>query len=479
MRFGSISGRLIGSFVEKLTTRLVICNALILTCMLGLAVPIGSKLVIFLVNSRVEENIRKTNELFQESIKPITSSSQALTGEQIKPVLNRFLHQRLPEDDTFLISIIDSNFHASNPVSLPAQFQPGSTLMRRWATTKTALSGQVETTDPDIGSIIYSANPILSRGQVIGVFVVALTTAGELSEAADVIRTLTWLLTGTFFVALALTWIAIAILLAPLRELASTMNLIRGSNLDERLTVRGHGELAAISTSFNNMLDRIQALVASQREFIRDTGHELRTPLTIIGGHIELLDNEDKESRRATVSLVLEEVDRMSRLVSELTLLARVDRPEFLSKQSVDMKVFLERIFVKAKKLADRQWRLSEVASVSLEADEQRLSQGLLNLVLNATQHTHANQTIELGSKLDGKGNLQIWVADNGDGISADLQPIVFQRFTRGPHRPGSTHQGSGLGLSIVKAIAEAHNGGVELQSTPGEGSRFTLCIPT
>lgn len=467
------------AYFGETRTRLLSCYAAMMSGMIALAVPIANHLIVGMVAEREQENLEEVIQDFRDFIAPFLANEDSLksTGA-IEDKLNQFLFKSFPEDDFFLISIVRSEFKASSPIALPAQFGPGSLLMNQWKTLTRESQGRVETSDPAIGSIIYYARPITTAGKVVAVFVAVQTTAGELQEADDVKSLLTKLFIGFLLLSLFLTWLLSNLVLAPLRSLAATTRSIGESNLVERLPVNGRGELAEISMSFNAMMDRLQALITSQKELIQNAGHELRTPITIIRGNIELLHEDDGESREETVRLVLDEVDRMSRMIDELVLLAKSDRPDFLVVKPMEVAGFTQDVFRKVSCLAPRDWILSEVAEVTMEADEQRLFQCMINLALNASQHTTPPDRIEIGSSLVRAGLVRFWVADSGEGMSDTVQRRVFERFSRGPqglHRA----QGSGLGLSIVKAIVEAHHGRIELESGLGHGSRFTLVIPT
>jgi signal transduction histidine kinase len=466
-----------GRYFGETRTRLLICYTAMMSGMIALSIPSSNHMIVRLVNEREQEYIQEVIDDFRAFIGPVEASDSALTTQAIEDRLNEFLAKSFPEDDVFLISIVGSEFKTSSPIALPVQFRPGSALMRRWTSVTKESVGRIETSDPTIGSIIYYAYPIAAAGRVAAVFVAVQTTAGELQEADQVKDLLTRHFIGFLFLSLFLTWLLSRVVLAPLRSLAATTRSIGEANLVSRLPVNGKGELAEISQSFNGMMDRLQSLISSQKELIQNAGHELRTPITIIRGNIELLCEDDAEAREETVRLVLDEVDRMSRIIDELVLLAKSDRPDFLMINSVHVAQFTQDSFRKASSLAPRQWVLSEVADGTIEADEQRLAQCMINLALNATQHTSPSDRIDIGSSLERDGGVRFWVADTGEGMSDALQRRAFVRFARGP-KGRDCPQGTGLGLSIVKAIVDAHHGRIELESRLGLGSRFTFVIP-
>ena len=264
-------------------------------------------------------------------------------------------------------------------------------------------------------------------------------------------------------------------MLAPLRVLRDTARSISESDLTRRIPVEGDDELADLARTFNAMLDRLEDAFASQRAFVSDASHELRTPITIVRGHLELLEDDPKE-RAETIELVTDELDRMGRLVNDLLLLAKAQRPDFLQPEPIDAGEFTRELFAKASALAGRDWRLGEVAGGRIVADRQRLTQAVMNLSENAVNHTSERDAVELGSAIR-NGHVRLWVRDTGPGVSEGEREHIFERFARGSE--ATRADGSGLGLAITQAIAEAHNGHVELDSRPGAGARFTVVIPT
>ena len=228
-------------------------------------------------------------------------------------------------------------------------------------------------------------------------------------------------------------------------------------------------------TSFNHMLDRLESVFRSQREFVQDASHELRDPLTICRGHLELL-GDDPEERRATTALVLDELDRMGRIVDDLQLLAEAEHPDFLRREWIDFELLTHELVAKANALAPRRWTLDSVGTGTVFADRQRLTEAVMNLAHNAVQHTVAHDSIAIGTSST-PSEARIWVRDSGSGVAVEDQAKIFERFKRGgdAHR---RYRGGGLGLAIVKSIAETHGGSVELESRLGEGSLFTIVLP-
>jgi signal transduction histidine kinase len=194
-----------------------------------------------------------------------------------------------------------------------------------------------------------------------------------------------------------------------------------------------------------------------------------------VRGHLELL-GDDPEERRATIALVTDELDRMSRFVNDLLLLAKAGRPDFLDLGEMELGALTDELLDKAVALAPRRWQLEARGEALVHADRQRLTQAIVGLAQNAVQHTSDGDPIWIGSAVDG-GEAELWVRDSGPGIPVADQERIFERFARGQVGPRRS-EGAGLGLAIVKAIAEAHGGRVQLWSHPGAGATFTVVVP-
>jgi signal transduction histidine kinase len=211
--------------------------------------------------------------------------------------------------------------------------------------------------------------------------------------------------------------------------------------------------------------------------FMSAVSHELRTPITICRGHLEVLGEDPlPDDARATIDLVLDELDRMARLVDDMLLLAKAEQPDFLRLAPVRLQVLSHQLITKLSSLAQRNWILDEVVDGEVLMDRHRITEAIANLAANAVQHTDPDDTIAVGATMH-DGDARIWVRDTGTGIAISDQARIFGRFTRGRGAP-RRYRGSGLGLAIVRAIAEAHGGRVELESRVGVGSTFTIVLP-
>ena len=218
-------------------------------------------------------------------------------------------------------------------------------------------------------------------------------------------------------------------------------------------------------------------LLNQQRRFLQDVSHELGTPITIALGHAELITHAATDQAIAKDARVaVDELLRMRRLANRLVLLASTDSPDFLHPAPVDVAELVMEILHRWSQ-TPRRWSFGALAEARVQADRDRLTLALDALIENAVDHTDLNDQIELSTRRDTE-NVILAVRDSGSGIPAADIGHVFDRFTRvGTGRSRETG-GFGLGLAVVKAIAEAHHGSVRVRSAVGHGSVFELVLP-
>jgi signal transduction histidine kinase len=218
-------------------------------------------------------------------------------------------------------------------------------------------------------------------------------------------------------------------------------------------------------------------LLDQQRQFLQDVSHELGTPITIALGHAELIEHAATDQAIAEDARVaVDELLRMRRLANRLLLLAATDGPDFLRSAPVDVAELMVETLHRWSQ-TPRRWSLGTLAEVSVLADADRLTLALDALIENAVDHTGSDDRIELSARAEGD-QVILAVSDSGSGIAvADLSRI-FGRFSRIDAGRSRGIGGFGLGLAVVKAIAEAHHGSVQVRSTVGRGSVFELMLP-
>lgn len=475
-------------------TRILIWYVGVIVLFMAIAIPLIRYRILEQVEDRVAADLEKEVASFRELLTdgPIYADEPVVqqlrkdgaviprgyptNGAELSSLFSIFLSRQIPEDDTFLIAFLDGKLYKSSPRALPEVLNQDSRLMQRWATLQRPEQGEQDTQKVEVGSLLHSAEPVRTGDQTLGTFVVVHTTAGEQNEALEAFHVVVQVKIFVLMVALALIWLAASRVLAPLRTLTTTAHSISESDLSTRIPIQGKGEIADLSQTFNEMMDRLQGAFESQRDFINDAGHELRTPITIIRGHLELMGS-DPDEQQETIALLLDELDRMGRMVGDLSLLAKAERPDFLQPETVEIQSFIQELYAKATALSsDRDWQLEAKAAGEFMPDRQRLTEAVMNLAENAVQHTESGSRITLGADLK-QGTLRLWVRDTGTGIAPEDRQRIFARFARATKQRRRS-EGTGLGLAIVKAIAEAHHGQVTLESKLGTGSTFTLVLP-
>ena len=340
-----------------------------------------------------------------------------------------------------------------------------------------AAAGGTRTLDLDGREYRIAVLP-LRTGSETGSFVVVHDVGSSRAQLNELITTYAALAALSVLVIAGLASWSAGRLLRPVRRLRDTARGISDGDLSGRLEVTGRDDLSDLQQTFNDMLDRLESAFVTQRQLLDDAGHELRTPLTVLRGHLEVLDMEDPQDVAATRDLLMDEIDRMSRLVGDLLMLAKARRPDFVRVHPADVEALTHGALDRARGLADRTWLLDGTARTTLPLDGQRITQALLQLSANAAHHTQPGDEIGIGSRLQ-DGRLEFWVRDTGTGVDPALAPEIFQRFSRGD----DSDEGFGLGLSIVSAIAEAHHGDVVLDAPPPAegpgGATFRIRIDT
>ncbi|MBE9227452.1 HAMP domain-containing histidine kinase [Phormidium sp. LEGE 05292] len=451
-----------------LRTRIIMWYVILMTC--------STTLTVFAVRQVLSVRIEERSK--QILVQEVKEFRQLLEGYrefgccEVESLFDDFLSRNIPVDGEFMVTFVDGKFYKASPTALPGTLVRDKKLLKRWSRVIRPERGEKITPNDNIR---YFVQPVNIDGEKPGVFVVMHSTESEWQKLNEVTVVMVLVTLMVLIVASVVIWAVGGRLLRPLRLLTATAHSISGSNVGERIAVQGSDDIAELTITFNAMLDRLEAAFTSQRNFINDAGHELKTPITIIRGHLELL-GDDPEEQKETLAIVTDELDRMSRLVNDLLLLAKAERPDFLNLETVDVEVFTEELLAKAKALGDRHWQIESQAFCLIVADRQRLTQAMMNLAQNAVQHTKREDAIFLGS---GVRNNQVffWVRDTGEGIPPSEQKRIFERFARVANSRRRS-EGYGLGLAIVKAIVEAHEGRVELNSELGKGATFMLILP-
>ena len=219
------------------------------------------------------------------------------------------------------------------------------------------------------------------------------------------------------------------------------------------------------------------SILARQERFLHDVSHELRTPITIALGHLEILRRSGENGSQPEVSVAIDEISRMERIVERLLLLVRAGEAGFAATaEDVDLETLIEDVAMRWAEIAPRVWRVGHLAGGTIRMDQDALRIALDALVENAVAHTEPTDAIELRARAV-RGQVAIDVADEGYGIPPEALDQIFERFARVDASRVRGREGVGLGLAIVDAIAKAHGGRCTVKSS-SQGSCFTLVLP-
>jgi len=405
---------------------------------------------------------------FAAGVDPDTGAAFTSVPEMLRAYLSR----AVPEADETLFSVVDGRAHLRSAGAPPVRLDRDPAFIADVAATTAPRTGRLTTS---AGPVMYAVLPVESADAgPAAVLVVVEFLQPERDEAWATILLMSVVSVVALLAALVAGWLVAGRILAPIREVRETAARISETDLARRIEVSGTDDVAQLAATFNRMLDRLETSFDGQRRFLDDAGHELRTPITIIRGHLDVM-RDDPADREETLRLVNDELGRMSRLVDDLILLARAERPGFLLIAPADLADLVVDTLAKMTALGARSWSIDAVPSGQALVDGQRLAQALLQLGRNAVDHTDTGDAISIGGEVVG-GRIRLWVTDAGSGIAADDHERIFERFDRGADE--GRGQGTGLGLAIVARIASAHGGDVRVDSAPGAGATFTLDIP-
>ena len=276
-------------------------------------------------------------------------------------------------------------------------------------------------------------------------------------------------------------------LLTSVRRLTAAAQKLGQGDLSQRVTVSGRDEIGELTSTFNAMAEGLENAERQRRNMVADVAHELRTPLSNIRGYVEAVRDGVLEADAETIESIHRQTMYLSKLVEDLRLLAETEAADFqldlepgLLEEVVSRSVEAFRPQAQSKAIelafnagADR----AELSGRLVSIDRTRIEQVMNNLLQNAVEHTTEGGRIDV-SVAESDETVSVTVADTGEGITSEDLPHVFDRLYRAdPSRTRSTG-GAGLGLTIAKQLIEAHGGTIRVESTEGEGSRFTLTLP-
>jgi signal transduction histidine kinase len=268
--------------------------------------------------------------------------------------------------------------------------------------------------------------------------------------------------------------------LSPVSQLTQTARSIEnGQDLTRRVGYRGPmDEIGQLASTFDHMIERLDRVFKSQEHFVADASHELRSPLTVIRGNLDLIKRGRGETeRRESLRAIELEIARMTKVVEDLLSLAETDSVRLWDQQAVSLKEVLDDELKRAQAVSGgREIVIRQAEDFTVKGDKHRLRQLLGNLIDNAIRHTPEDGTIGLSLYRDGEWAC-LGVEDSGVGIPDEELPHIFNRFYRVDKARSRERGGSGLGLALVKQIAEQQGGKVTVKSVTGSGSTFTVWL--
>ncbi|MHB8574288.1 MAG: sensor histidine kinase [Dehalococcoidia bacterium] len=352
---------------------------------------------------------------------------------------------------------------------------------------RVAADGTSSTYTTTIGGVHLQVALLLLRSRQAGAPVVGVAQVATPLTAVDATRRALLVLdiVGSvlaIMIAAALSPGVAAVALWPLRRMVRTAERLGEGALDQRVRLQyGTDEVGQLADALNQMAARLEALFAAQRQFVSDASHELRTPLTIVRSSIELLllhIEEDPERVPELLRAAHRELARMSRLVTDLLELARIDAGLRLDLRSLNLIDVAQTVLGDVRALDTGHTFIVEwTASPRVQADGQRVAQILRNFLDNACKFTPSDGAITLrtgGTEADG----WVEVADTGPGIAPEQLGLIFDRFYRVDAARSRDRGGAGLGLAIAKSLAEMQHGHLQVESLPGVGACFRLVLP-
>lgn len=478
-------------------TRIVVWVLALVLGALTLATVVTWRLLVADTDARIDVSLNTEVEEFIGLTEAGRNPSENEPFTSLEQALRSAIADNLARPNEKFLAYIDGVYRYQSRLPAPGGLDTDAAFTALVARTTRSNIGTYESS---AGPVRYVGVPITLEGHPgRGVVVAAYFVNQERAVANTASRLMAGAGAITALLAALAAWAVAGRILRPVRQVAVTARSITETDLSARIptspTRGARDEVGQVVQAVNAMLDRVEAGVGAQRRFVDDASHELRTPITIIRGHLDVVDLKDRADVVSTLDLVDDELDRMSRIVSDLLVLAKADQPEFVRLELTDVKSLLVETLAKAERLANREWSLSlpAVARAShgqeTEAllDAQQVTQALLVLADNAARHTEVGDRITFGASTltTATGvSLRLWVSDTGVGVPVADRSRIFERFARGsaPRRS----EGAGLGLAIATAIASAHGGTVEvtdgvsggLPSHSGPGATFTIVLP-
>ena len=458
--------------LRSLRVRLPVLAMAVLAASLAVATVLAYKLLLVSGYANLDGTLERERERFQQSITSIVERVDARGrggNDTLRTAVQEYLRLGPPTDSYLTVVRLDGD-RVFTDRGGGSELQP----LRQSGGIPFSTPGRLKTIDSPVGELRSLSATVSLSGQELAAFQVL----APLKPIHDrTLRALRWLaLAALISLAIggAVLFTALRRTLVPLSALAVAARNTELGSLTRRVPEPDlQDEVGSLAREFNTMLARLESASESERQFMATVSHELRTPITIARGHIETLEAigmHDEEAVTETVAVVRDELLRMGRLVEDLMALARSGTDEFIQRSRVELPAFFVDLRMRLSGLHLGDVRLGDAPDVAVDADADRLAQALLNLVINAGVHTPPGTSVALTCRVS-EGWVVFTVIDDGPGMEEAIRRDAFEAFVSGTG--GST----GLGLAVVRAVAEGHGGDVRLDSARA-GTAVTLRIP-
>jgi two-component system, OmpR family, sensor kinase len=419
------------------------------------------------VDQRLNQEAQELYLLADRAIDPVSGQSYTTATD----ILQLYIRRSVPDDLESIFVIVNGEVvERSSGADVPRIDRDTEFIQFINSTQEPELA----TYQSGENLVRYISIPVVGSGDS-GHLVAAIFLEQERQKVEALLTQLALLMLVALLSAVGAGWLVAGRLLMPLRQLREITRRVKDGTTDERITgFNPSQEIGGIASDFNSMLDRTASAFASQRRFVDDAGHELKTPLTIIRGHLDLLKLDPTEAS-ASLTIVEDEVLRMTRIVQDLQTLTKSNQASFVQAHQVVPSEIVDEVFVKTAPLAERKWSMEAQDLSTMPLDRQRMVQALVQLVDNAIKHTSIGDAIVIGCRAIGD-SLELYVGDSGPGIPEDSRVLVQERFARGAWTSQDI-EGSGLGLAIVAAIAKGHDGEVFIRDSVLGGAEVGIML--
>lgn len=454
-------------WMMSLTARLTLLFALVSAAIL---IALG-----YIIESAIETHFRNQDYIeLHDKLRQLTGIVEHLDRQQRNQVLSSVMRNSVPDHDNILTQIETpqgKTLFATAALQLPYNINaliasPGQKHQYEWQESGTGYRG--------LAAIIPT-----SAGQPPLILSVALETTRHTRFLAQFHQELFGFMAGAILLSALLGWLAARKGLAPLRLMRTRAERVTAHNLDQRLPVATiPNELASLADTLNKMLDRLEESFTRLTDFSSDLAHELRTPISNLMTQTQVVLSQPRsaEEYREILASNAEELEKLSRMTSDMLFLARAEHGLALPQtETVVLEQEVDKLFDFYEALAEAQdVRMFQQGNGTLEGDPLMLRRALSNLISNALRHTPTGGEINVRIE-QGVYALKLHIDNEGPGIPADELPHLFDRFYRCDRtRSHALTEGAGLGLSITRAIIEAHGGRIYAHSEPGK-TTFTL----